>query len=228
MARSRTLTELIAEVRQRADIEGSTHITDAEITRMLNQSIARLYGEISQRCEGDYATKVTITTASAVEAYALPNDFWRLSSIPPIGNLSGRQTTMRRWSTHDRGLLLDPVRSWSSARPVYYRLIASDQISFLPIPDGVYSVDVWYIPASPILVAAGDKFDGRNGWEEFVIIDAVIKCITKEEGDASVFAQEREMLRREINEQAASKDLADTERVQDVERARVHPWAWWE
>jgi len=228
MARQRTLTELILEVRQRADIENSTHITDAEITRMLNQSTARLYGEISQRCEGDYAVKTTITTVAGTESYSMPATFWRLASIPPITDISGRRSDLRRWSTRDRASLLDPVRGWTTARPVYYRLMAADQISFLPVPDGVYSVDVWYIPASPEMTLGSDKFDGRNGWEEFVILDAVIKCITKEEGDASVFAAERETLRREILEQAASKDLADTDRVQDVERSRWAPWGLWE
>lgn len=52
MPRTRTLLELRTEARQRTEMEDSLFISDAELTRYINQSTAKLYGKLV-RARGD-------------------------------------------------------------------------------------------------------------------------------------------------------------------------------
>lgn len=67
MARTRTLTQLIADVRDRTDTENSQHVTDAQITRYINQSIAALYALIVEQDENDFAAQCSFNTTAGAE-----------------------------------------------------------------------------------------------------------------------------------------------------------------
>ena len=67
MARTRTLTDLIADVRDRADVENSTHVTDAQITRYINQSGAALHAMMVEHDEDEFTEELTLTAAAGVE-----------------------------------------------------------------------------------------------------------------------------------------------------------------
>lgn len=224
MARTRQLSELRTEVRQRADLENTTFVSDSELTRYINQSAARLYGRLADRFEGDFVTSATLATVAGTEAYTIHASFFRLASVPPIATINGRYVPLKRWQPQERAGLLEPTTWWQSGAPVYYRLQASDQISLLPIPDGVYSVQVFYIPGFTALSADGDTFDGRNGWEEWIVLDAAIKCLLKEESDASALVAERELIwTQDILPQHTAKDPSGPDVVQDVTRGE---WDW--
>ena len=58
------------------------------------------------------------------------------------------------------------------------------RISFIPAPGSALTVKLLYIPHAPefaIANIATDKWDGFNGWEEYVVVDSAIKCLEKEE-----------------------------------------------
>lgn len=69
MARTRTLAELRTECRQRTEQEGSKFVSDAELTRYLNQSIAKLYGKLV-RARGDQYYKRRYATSASPAATA--------------------------------------------------------------------------------------------------------------------------------------------------------------
>jgi hypothetical protein len=51
-----------------------------------------------------------------------------------------------------------------------------------------------------------DTFDGINGWEEFVIVDAAIKCMIKQElGTQELEKQKKDLIRR-IEAMAPNRD----------------------
>lgn len=58
----------------------------------------------------------------------------------------------------------------------------------------------------------GDDF---NGWSEYVIIDAAIKCLVKEESDVSVLLLEKKQVMNRIEAMASNRD-GEPERVTDV------------
>lgn len=58
--------------------------------------------------------------------------------------------------------------------------------------------------------------DGVAGWEEYIVIDAAIKCKDKEESDVSVLAARKNEKRKEIEGMAANRDPGSAARVADV------------
>jgi hypothetical protein len=221
MARTRTLLELRDEVRQRADMENSELIADAELTRYINQSIARLHGKIAQAGEGDFEAQDNIPTTVGGFQFALNADFWRLAAVPPYLSIGGKAHFLRRFTPAERPHLLtatDGADPWSDAGgQLYYRLVDDDTIEFLPPATRVTTVTVTYVRAAPALAADADTYDGRNGWDEWVVLDAAVKCLMKEESDVRALIAERDALWEEIKPQAAAKDLVEPDRVRDVE-----------
>lgn len=220
MARTRTLPELRDEVRERADVENDPHVTDTEVDRHINQSIARLHSIAALACEDEYTTSAAIATVAGQEAYTVHASFFKLVSVDAM--VGGIVRPMRRWQFSERALYLN-VNAWGlPSQPLAYRLVSGDTIRFLPVPDGVYAVTVWYIPASVVLTGSA-SYDGRDGFEEWVVVDAAIKCKLKSEEDVRDLVAERDRLMVDIQASLATKDQALPDRIQDT-RGRSSDW----
>lgn len=214
MARTRTLAELRAEVRARADIENDPHVTDAEVDRFINQSIAALHGLTVQACEGDFISSTTIPTVAGTFQYTLPTAFYKLVSVEVTAN--GRTRMIDKWTWPERAIYQDTATWNGLTAPLSYRLIGSDAIYFAPTPDGVYSVKVWYVVCAQQLSNDADVFDGRDGWEEWVVLDAAIKAKTKSEESVTDLVRERAEVMARILPQMATKDQARPDSVVEV------------
>lgn len=216
MARTRTLVLLRAEVRGRADIENDPHVTDAEVDRFINQSIAALHEQVVLECQDDYTTSATISTIADQEAYALNAAFYKLISVEVTANDFTRQISKFTWEERARYV---NVSNWGGrSQPISYRLVGADTIRFMPKPDAVYTVTVWYVPASVVLAADGDLYDGRDGWEEWVVLDAAIKAKTKSEEDVRDLSQERDRVWARISRAFPTKDQARPDSIVEVVR----------
>ena len=67
-------------------------------------------------------------------------------------------------------------------------------------------------------VEAETYSDGVSGWLEFVILDAAVKCLQKEESDTRVLQEQRAGVIRRIIDSAPNRDAAEPARVADVTR----------
>lgn len=61
------------------------------------------------------------------------------------------------------------------------------------------------------------QIDGIAGWEEYIVIDAAIKCKDKEESDVSVLAGRRQEKKAEIEGMAANRDPGSAAKTADVQ-----------
>jgi hypothetical protein len=226
MARTRTRAELVAEAKDRADMENSEHVSDTQWARYVNQSAAALYDEIADEFEGDFASTTSISTVAGTSTYSLGATFYRLASVPPYVSIGGSQRRLLPMDIDAVPSLLNAGNSGWSTGQLYYRLINDDKIQILPAPDGVYTLTVWFIPAFQDMSGDASTYDGRNGWEEWVVLDAAIKAIMKEEGDASGLVAERDAKLARLKARMRHKDSAPR-RVRDVTRGdRYWPWEW--
>lgn len=78
-----------------------------------------------------------------------------------------------------------------------------------------------YNLAGGVLPVDGDDF---NGWSEYVVIDAAIKCLIKEESDVTVLLAEKAAIKKRIEDMAANRDSGEPECVTDVNRGWDYPW----
>jgi uncharacterized protein YfkK (UPF0435 family) len=235
MANTRTLTELITEIRQRADMVNSTFVTDPEITRYVNESISDLYDMlIAAQGQEWYIKQYTFPTVSGQDTYQIPadQDFYLLLGVDAdTGGIT--PVPLRPYmldERNDRGLFY-PNSGWGYLERVRYRMsgnIESDpaavdpvgtyyhQITLKPAPGGAHNITLLFIPHAPSLVAVTDVWDGFNGWEEYAIVDAAIKCLEKEESSTIALDRRKERLIERINAMGSAHDDGFPERVVDV------------
>lgn len=59
--------------------------------------------------------------------------------------------------------------------------------------------------------------DGVSGWEEYIVIDAALKAMGKEESDPSLIAQQKIMMKQRLIDMAANRDAGNPATVADTQ-----------
>lgn len=220
MARTRALSDMIADVRFRAD---NRYSADSDITELLNQSIAHLYDLLTNAFGDEYfETETTLTTTPGSDTISLSGvtDFYKVTGVWWL--ISGGQYARISKYQPANSQTIIPSSGWNYDANIYYRLRVN-ALRFVPIPLGPHTVKLKYIPFSQRLVNPTDLFDGYNGFEEFPIVDASIKLLEREGNtdDAQLLmARKNEML--DHIAKMADRDLAEPSRIQDTRTARAY------
>lgn len=228
MATTMTLLELRTAVRQRADIENSQFITDTELNSYINQSYFELYDLLVQKYGSHYfvSAPYSLTTDGTSEFYPLPTDFYKLVGLSAkfLGAVSqytplkhGSFAEMQRYSGVSSQSLL-------GINDLLYTLTANN-IWLAPVPPAGQALRMFYVPKLSTLSSDSDLVDGISGWTEYIICDAAIKCMQKEESDVTVLAAEKSSLIRRIEDAASNRDAAGASRVNETS-SRGDGWSW--
>jgi hypothetical protein len=217
VGRTRTLTNLIADVRKRADVEGATaRHPDADLTRYINQGGAALRDlliEVRGRRYFRSTTPISVTAGTSV--YGLPPDFQSLLMVR-ISTAPGQM--LEPLMPEDEAWMRDAQSS--TQRPTHYDLKAGN-LEFLPVPTSAMTVTVDYIAAYADLVAGSDTLDGFDGWEEYVVSFAA-KCVGVKDDEQDLVRlmnQDLAMLEGRIRKMAVNRDRFRADRVKDVRGA---------
>jgi len=219
MARNVTLLSLRTQARQRADKVNSGYILDSELNQYINNSAAELYDLLVGAYGNDYYMKTyTFQVNNTDREYPLPSDFYKLEGIDLYINPS-RFITLKQFMFNERGRYQDGS-NWAAIvaiqGPRYH--LKNNVIEFNPSPPGQYKMNMFYVPELPEMILDTDTFDGINGWEEYIIVDAAIKMLQKEESDVSVFLAQKAALKERINTMAENRDIGHSFVVNDVQR----------
>lgn len=210
MASNVTLSNLRTAARRRANMENSQFVLDAELTDYINGSLQELYDLMVAKGVDYFTTSSTISTDGTTKVYSLPSNFYKLAGVDYL--LNGVSTTMQPFVFADRN------KYFTNNRVVRYRVVGS-QIRFEPAP-AAQTITIWYVPVLTKLVSDSDTFDGINGWEEFVIIDAAIKALVKQEDDPQELMILKAAQMKRIEDLAATRDQGFPEKVTDVTQFR--------
>jgi hypothetical protein len=223
-----TLTQLIAAVRQRADFVNSQFVTDTELTSYINQSYFELYDLIVQCYGNNYYVQIpyTFVTDGVNQFFNLPADFYKLLGVDlSLSNGLNQDSwvTIRPFNFSDRNRFAVPnFQSFYGVTNMRYRL-NENQIWLTPIPSANQTMRIWYIPELITLVAPTDTLDQISGWGEYVIVDACIKALAKEESDTSVFVNQKLALIERIEAAAENRDAGSPTVVADNQWGDL----WW-
>lgn len=223
MARTRTLTELIADVRSLADIEGAElRHTDARITREINQSIQRFREWVTEEGFGLFLTPHTTTLGvGATSPYV-----WRELSLaavtPSVAHVQALEVTVdgERCDLDKVPFESRNEYAQTNSRPEAWIQYGST-IGILPPPQSAYAVTVWYLPVFTDLVAGSDTFDGMVGWEEWLRWNVLIALLTRDQYPGLIDnAKERaESLRQEFKVKLRA-DRPSVTRRRNIRQAR--------
>lgn len=220
MSRARTLTNLIADCRQRADMVNSTFVTDAEITEWLNQELAEVWGLIVLNETHPHfrsSTSYSVTVGNNLQA--LPASFWRAQEV--TATINGITGTITSFMPMERARLSNQgVAGWGM--PTRARIQGSN-IEFQPVLEA-FTATLYFTPVQPRLSAGSDTFDGFNGYEMAAIHGTVAQMLAKEESDSTFSERQKERWIKIIEAIANSRDGNQPDRVQDVEAVNADWW----
>lgn len=204
-----TLLQLKTRARQRADMETSDFVSDAELVDYVNASLAELYDLLVAAYGDDYfmADAFPISVTSGTSDYNLPTDFYKLKGVDIQDGSDW--LTVRPFNFNERNKVQSGIEC------LRYRLMGS-KIKFSPVPTGSSSVQLWYVPVAPTLVDDADTFNDVNNFSEYVVVDTAIKMLQKEESDVSVLMAQKDRLKRRLEEMANNRDAGSPESITDI------------
>lgn len=228
-----SLGEIRSRAQQRSDLVNSKFITLPEWNFNINQSYYELYDLLINSYEDYYvAPRLTIVTTGAGE-YDLPNGennseapaFYKLFGVDlGLDNSANAFVTLRKFDFIARNRYVFPqiTSTFLGVFNLQYRLIGS-KIKFIPTPSGGQQIGLWYFPRLTTLLQDSDVMDGISGWTEYVIIDAAIKALKKEESDASGLMAEKEAMKRRIEESSMNRDAGAPDTISNL-RTNADRW----
>jgi hypothetical protein len=216
-----TLAQLKQQSRERADMLDSQFVTDSELVSYINSSIAELHDILIQSYGEDYRIKdVEFQTVSQQADYDLStvvtdDDFYKLRGLD--AQLNGDDFfTLQPFNFNERNRF-QHFGAWDllGITNVRYRVLGNN-IRFAPIPDNNVTVKLWYIPVAQKLALDTDTLDDINQYAEYVVVDAAIKMLNKEESDTAVLREQKDALKRRIEEASNNRDVGAGDAVSDI------------
>ncbi len=191
MARTVTREVLRDRIRQRADVVSNNHVTDDELNDLINEAVTENWDLVVSCAPPDYfASAEDISVLASISEYSLPADFYRLRAVQ----------------------VLEGTGEYRPIGPVQ-----DADIQRFRAPDDTATVRIRYIPIAPTLDEDSDAFDGVNGWEELVVLNAAIDVLNKRGQDPSMLMGKRDRFveRMRFN---VGRDAGDPPRIRRASR----------
>lgn len=213
-----TLPSLRDRAKQRADMAGAAFVTDDEWNNYLNLGGGELHDIIIDADETAIVKNATIVVTSNVDTYNLPNDFYKVSSFFEQTS-SGQLLDLDRMSAHDlTNFYVYEYPINTRGRSIYRYYIAGLSVQYRPTPTGSSNFLLRYIPQYSRMTDDLSTIDypAVNGWDEYVVLSAVIKAWMKEGSDVSAFMAEQRQREGRIRSMAQKKDNFSPRRIRDV------------
>lgn len=199
-----TLTNLQSRTRQRADRENDPHIADSELTRHINASYKELWDLLIATSADYFLASSTFTLSGTTSTSTLPSGCYKVRGVDYLDG--GYYTAVPHFNLRDRNRR-------------YTRLYRITGTVVRMLPEGNCAGDyrIWYEPGITALSSGSDTLDDAvTPWDEYIVIDAAIKCCVKSEEDASLLMAEKQAMVERIKTMADARDTGDPETITDV------------
>ena len=226
-----TLGQLRLQAQQRADRVNSQFLTTQEWNVNINQSYFELYDILIQKFGNEYyvAPPLQIPLNGVSQFYDLPNGvnyskakpFYKLLGVDlSLNTATNAWLTLKKFEFISRNNYIYPqiTANLLTVGGLRYRIVGN-QLEFIPIPASSQVAQVWYIPRMVELLSDTDIADGVSGWTEYIIVDAAIKALQKEESDVSVLMAQKQALIARIEAAAENRDAGEPERISQTRLA---------
>lgn len=228
-----TLGQIRTMAQQRADRVNSNFVTKPEWNSYINQSYFELYDLLVTTYEDYYiAPAYQFITDGSNAIYNLPDGsssftdvngnvckpFYKLMGLDcGIAANNNAWVTLNKFPFISRNRYVYPnvTSTFFGVFNMQYRLMGNS-IHFIPTPSAGQYMQAWYIPRVATLLKDSDILDGISGWTEYVIVDAAIKALEKEESDASLLVAQKMALKQRIEETAMNRDAGQPDTISNT------------
>ena len=209
-----TVASLKTQVRQIANMENSQFVSDAELLLYIDLSYAELYDLLVGTFENFYTKDPVEATLSSGNKLALPSDFYKLVGLD--AQFGSSWYPIKPFEMADRGRWVNANKlAYTGIVNIAYKLIGENLV-FYPESGCQGKYRYWYIPRRTLLTSDASTVDGINGWQSYIIIDAAIKCLQKEESDVSVLMAEKGAILNRIKSMAPRRDAGAPRKIADT------------
>lgn len=207
MARTRTLTNLLSDVRVEGDYNRSAVFTDTILTRWINQAIARVYNLLTAADPELYAKEASLTTTASQDYVNLPADFLKLLRLDILTSTS-TYARLFRYALAEENNYQDLIGNATTESRYRYNVQGS-KIKLKPTPGVVDTLRIVYVPCVTDLSLGSDTFDGLNGYEDLVVQYVLLRCDLREEKAIGERLQVIQQLEAAIRAAADARDEAE-------------------
>jgi|TARA_Y100000310_G_scaffold10507_1_gene11204 hypothetical protein len=214
---------LMSRVRQRADMENSTFVSDLEIRTWLNSALAELHDIMVLTFEDYYVNSGQTYTLPGDNPGTLPADFYKAVGVD--FNTGGITHTVKPYSFQERNMYQSNAGIISGNVASLRYNIQDDKIKFIPETPPSGTVTLHYIPecqqfdvagADDHLNIASKAKSVAKGYEEYLVVATAIRCLLKEESDVRMLLAEKTDLQKRIEGAAPRKDAGHPHKIVDV------------
>ncbi len=204
-----SLLALRTLAQQTADRVNSNFVTLPEWNTYINQSYFELYDLLVGLFEDYYlAAPYTFTTDGSAFQYDVPANFYKLMGVDCGQSTNNNaRVTLHKYDFIERNRYVYPsvTNTFFGVFNLRYRLLGS-KLTFIPTPSAGQVITMWYIPKLTQLLQDTDTADGVSGWTEYIVVDAAIKALEKEESDTSALMVRKQALLDRIQSTAMNRD----------------------
>lgn len=218
-------------------------VTQAELQQYIQKSWEKLYNYLVGKYEDYFIKMATESSVVEYTAggtgivaskkdYNFPANYFKLVKIELLQNTSRtgsgnfiRQLKKLNWN--QERMYCDPdVRGEPYYYILYGRVDAGEVTAdphkhsgfrLVPTPDvSTYGLDIIYVPRPPEIPTASETESGLSfvaGWDEYVVLDACIKCRDKREEDTRVLQEERADWLRTVEEAIMPRDAGQAHEI---------------
>lgn len=208
-----TLADLRLRTRQSADMVYSQFVTDAEVLTYINSAYSDYYGLVVKAYEDHYLQDPVSFTIASGNVYALPATFFKLVGLDFLDG--GQWVEVKSFEWNQRNVNSTFARDGRYHPRLRYR-ITGNELRFIPTDQATGTYQYWAIPLFTPLAADNDTVNGYNGWEEYIVLKAAIKCLRKEESSIRDHQAAVDKLESDILEIAKVRDVGETHGTTDV------------
>ncbi len=253
MARTRTVTEMIADVRYRANIEGETaRHPDANLQRLINESWQELRELVSDAGYPFYlkAKSGTLTvgamTPDAVSDATMKAGFGTLPLPADCLRVYGVDLQIDGALVELEPLAFERRNAYQSGstregKPIGFypydmgvestTSVTAGSLAIMPAPNSAYKYTLWYLPVWTD-ISSTSVFNGFSGWEQWVIWDVTVKVTARDNDRQKIFEIAQIERGREQARllSSATAQKAGPRRIHDVRSRRQRrnygdPWS---
>lgn len=217
MAQNVLVSQLITDIRSKADMQNTQFITDTELISYIDKAYRKIHNKLVNTFQNYFVSEATITLVSGTNEYDLPSDFLKLLGLDL--NNAGKPYSLKPWSLNERNRIMV---GWNG-KPLFY-IIKGSKVLLRPNVNVNDTLTLYYAPCSTEITSSSQQIDCVNGLNELIILDCCIQCKAKEESDFSVFELQYQQMEKELFDFFTSRDDALPMKMTDVNNMNDSYW----
>ena len=171
---SRTVQDLIEEIRSQVDENNTVDLEDTEILSVLNRSQRKAVNIVSRRYPDAFWQKTTVTTTAGEIEYDYPATVFGKRLLAVTTTVGGRDYKITRIENQKKHLA---TTTTTVQIPRHYA-VTKDKIELLPPPAGEIDVDLHYFETPETLVKPQGRVTSKG--VGFLVVDELGDNLTTE------------------------------------------------